>query len=354
MQVISRPLAGMRVIEVGGTVASLAAANSLRRLGAEVISLVGQANREGAQGVRTWVAKGLRSQDGAEIVVASPLSDGRWPEVDRALPGIDALIFGDEPIAREIDDYVSRKGACTATRVHLSRFGRGTGDSLRGLDIQAQALSGMMSIVGDPGRAPLYVPFELGDMLAGLHGATAAVAFANAAGDGGTGAEVEIASTDVLAASTRVYALLYRFYSMPVERAGRRAPGSGGRYPMTILPCKDGSVVLIARSETEWSRFIEMMGDPPWAREPKFRDAYAMAIEYPQEVDEKVIPWLRRHTKAQLTGLAQEYRVAMAPVRDVSEVLRDEQLAYRKFFERVQIQPNLSVLVPGMPMQFYR
>ena len=69
------------------------------------------------------------------------------------------------------------------------------------------------------------------------------------------------------------------------------------------------------------------MGDPEWAKDPRFRNRTVMNNEYADEVDGYVEEWLMQHTKAELLALALEHRVPLAPVRGFDEVRNDESLA---------------------------
>ena len=39
-----------------------------------------------------------------------------------------------------------------------------------------------------------------------------------------------------------------------------------------LLPCADGWVAISPREEHQWTRWLEVMGRPAWADEPRFRD----------------------------------------------------------------------------------
>lgn len=235
----------------------------------------------------------------------------------------------------------------------LSPFGAGgPWADQPGVDLTAQALGGMSAVIGYPDRQPLTVPYEIAGLSQGLHAAAAILARLLApAGTRPTG-PIDVATSDVIASYTRMYTLLYRFYGWPVIRAGHRAPGSGGRYPMTILPCRDGFVVLIGRSRRDWERYLDMIGRPAWTQEPKYKDPLAIAVDYADEIDAYLRDWLADYTREELTALAHQYGVALAPVRTISEVLADRQMAHRGFFQPGRDSPH--VRLPGFPARFVR
>ena len=213
-----------------------------------------------------------------------------------------------------------------------------------------QAISGVMHMVGDPKREPLALPYSLGSIQLGVNGAAAAAAALRAAADTGTGRLIEISGAEVMASYVRIYGAVATYYRVLLRRDGRRAPGSGGRWPFGIFPCRDGWVAMICRSAREWESLLAMMGHPAWSAQERYRDMHAMAIEYPEEVDELVRPWLLQRTRDELLKLAQQFAVPVAPVRSVDEVLTDPQLRdYRNFFDHVITASGEVVNVPGRP-----
>lgn len=241
--------------------------------------------------------------------------------------------------------------------VCLSVFGdSGPNAEVPAQAIDAYAASGTAWVIGEPGRAPLIVPFLQADYQAGAHGAAAAMmaliarrrcAAGNASG---SGESIDVASADVFAAAAGANAMIYLYYGLQKwTRAGRRAFASGGPYPYVILPCKDGAVCLIGRARHEWTRLIEAMGRPAWADDPRYRDLHAMGRDYPEEVDALITPWLMRHTRAELLDLAERHGFPLGPLRKMSEVAGSPQFAHREFFRRIPHAGQGSVTVPGMP-----
>ena len=92
-----------------------------------------------------------------------------------------------------------------------------------------------------------------------------------------------------------------------------------------------------------------MLGSPAWASEPRYTDARAMAMDYPDEVDALVIPWLMERTRDERLALAHVHKVPMAPVRRVDELTDDVQMRYRDFFEEAPAADGRTVTVPERP-----
>ena len=274
-------------------------------------------------------------------------------EPEALLPGAHVLLtdLGPEELAaRGLAPERLREGFPGLVVTLLSPLGRtGARSSWRAGEVAMQAVSGLMHLTGYPDREPLAAPYALGALQLGISGAGATAAAVLRARREGTGALVEISGAEVLASYVRIYGAVGQYYDIELRRDGHRAPGSGGRWPFGIFPCKDGHVALIARTAAEWDRFVEMLGSPAWASEPRYTDDRAMAMDYPDEVDALVIPWLMMRTRDELLALAHTHRIPMAPVRRVNELTDDVQMRYRDFFEETTAPDGRAVTVPGRP-----
>jgi len=214
--------------------------------------------------------------------------------------------------------------------------------------LDAQAVSSTSWVLGEAGRAPLSVPPGVLECQAGAHLAAACLAARQASRPAQGGQVVDIALADVLAAYVAVNCRFYIHHGMQWARAGRRASNSGGAYPFVILPCKDGDVCLSGRTRPEWERFVQAMGSPDWAKEPRYTKLRAMGQQYPAEVDALILPWLRERTKAEIASVAHEFQLTIAPLREFDEILATPQLAERGFL-KAWSDGGATLSGPGLP-----
>lgn len=320
-------LSGVRAVEYARSLAAAYCGRILVQLGATVLRVEGQSgpasflHTEKEQAGSDWQAL---------VTDADVLIDDLSPKEAEAA-GLTAICASNPRLIR------------TA----VTHFGRDSEKAgLPAEDLTVGAAAGINWAIGEPGRPPLALPANQLSLQAGLNAAAATVAALLFREVKGRGQPVEIAAWDVLAHYAGVNSMLFTFYGLEWGRAGRRAPGSGGGYPYTVLPCKDGAIALIARSGQEWKRFVELMGIPEWSANPRYQDRKLMGMEYPGEVDDLVMPWLRERTKAEIFALCREAHVPVAPVQDMAEVLADPHLKARGFFEQ-----EGSLRLPGLPFR---
>ena len=222
------------------------------------------------------------------------------------------------------------------------------GVAATGLD--AQAISGVSWVLGEPGRPPLSIPPGILEHQAGVHLADACLVALLARQLGGQGQLVDVALADILAVYVGVNSRFYVHHGLQWHRAGRRAFGSGGAYPFTILPCKDGEVCLVGRTREEWQRLIKAMGEPAWTALDRYRNLRAMGTSYPDEVDALIAPWLSQKTRDEIGQIADEANLTVAAVRRVDETVNVPQLKTRGFF-RPTGDANGKVVGPSLPFK---
>ena len=351
-------LSDLTIVELSDTMAGAFCGRMLAFHGARVIRVLDR-----AQPPRTSTESRPLGPLSATDLHTDVLKERRWLDLSDAadriqlaelIAGADAFITDLEaPRLARLDlvpEDLRRRHAhliCT----HITPFGRsGPKAGWRADDINIQAFAGFCSMVGSPAREPLMAPYALAFTQGGLHAASATVAAVLTRALSGAGGIVDVAIGEVLGAIIRMYSLVCRFYDIPPKRAGRRAPGSAGRYPCSLFPCKDGYIVLTSRSGKQWRQILAMMGNPAWAEAPRYQDSYGIAMEYPDEVDALVIPWMMQRTRAELMALGLEHGVPLGQVRRIDEVLADPQFDYRRFFQDVLVG-KLRVKVSSAPAQ---
>ena len=189
-------------------------------------------------------------------------------------------------------------------------------------DINLAAAGGICEGLGSPDREPLTFGTPEVGYFAGMAAASSIVIALLAGG----GQHIDIAEVESMAGIYNGPEALMAVYQWRMtRRTGHHALDFP--YPNCILRCKDGYIFVGSPEGRQWRKLLEVMGDPEWAKEDRFRNRTTMNNEYADEVDGYMEEWLLQHTKAELLDLALEHRVPLAPVRDFNEVRNDESLA---------------------------
>ena len=334
----------LRVVEVGSGIAGAYCGWLLRQMGAEVIRVGTQpAPEDAANGIALALAYYAADK---QTIESSDVAD--------AVAAADLVITDD---ASQLAALAGRQIAELAAAQPQTVFGVTSIFGLTGpladvpaVPLDAQVTAGVAWALGEQGRAPLAIPPGVLECQAGAHLAAACLMarLAGPAADGGR--IVDIALNDVLTHYVGVNCRFYIHHGMRWRRAGRRASDSGGAYPFVILPCADGAVCLSGRTRPEWQRFVEAMGTPEWSQEPRYQKLRAMGQQYPEEVDALIAPWLAGHTKAEIEEIADRFKLTIAPLRDMIDVIATPQLAERAFL-RPWESNNRQLVGPGLPFR---
>ena len=187
--------------------------------------------------------------------------------------------------------------------------------------------------------APLNAPTYSAELLAGQSAAAAALHGLLAAQQTGIGAHVDVSLQEAIAAANHS-----QFNSMlKAGRATRVFSDQPSNATVALLPCADGWVAISPREEHQWTRWLEVMGGPAWADDPRFADRASRERNW-AELYSLLAEWSRFQRKNELFEAAQAKRVACYALGTATDLLASPQLAAREFFVEVG-----AVTMPGRP-----
>jgi formyl-CoA transferase len=234
--------------------------------------------------------------------------------------GLDRLGFDDE-----------RLEALNRRLVHLSITGYGPVGPDRdkpGFDFIIQAVSGVMSITGQPdgeGGRPTKVGVAITDLTTGMLGAVAVLAAIRARDQGITGGRGQRIDASLLGGS-----LAWLINQAANHLVGGEVPGRMGNRHPNITPYEsfrtaDGEVAVAVGSERQWQRFCEALDLAGLADDPRFRTNAHRVREREALRGLLASRFAERPSHewvARLTGAD----VPVGQVRDMAEVFSDPQV----------------------------
>jgi crotonobetainyl-CoA:carnitine CoA-transferase CaiB-like acyl-CoA transferase len=140
------------------------------------------------------------------------------------------------------------------------------------------------------------------------------------------------------------YALMeFTLNGRDAERPGNR---SAWFAPQGCYPCKgnDAWLVITVRDDAEWRAFAEATGHPAWAEQARFADVLGRHRHH-DELDQLISEWTREREGIEAMRLLQASGVTAAAVLNPKQVLFDEQLRARSYFDEVE-QSGAKRFVP--------
>ncbi|TMH59325.1 MAG: CoA transferase, partial [Betaproteobacteria bacterium] len=136
-----------------------------------------------------------------------------------------------------------------------------------GFDLIAQGFAGLMSITGEPGRAPVKTGNPVADINAGIlavGGILAAYVHKLKTGQG------QIVDTSLMEA-----ALQQTYWQAAIYFATGQSPGPTGSAHVLTAPyqafrARDGWINIGGANQANWERIVEVLGHPEWRDDPRF------------------------------------------------------------------------------------
>ncbi len=349
-----RPLAGMRVIEVGQLLAGPFTGTILGYFGAEVIKIEPP---DGGDPIRSW----REVRDGTSLWWASLARNKHCVTLDlRSERGRELL----RELAAQADVFIENFRPGTMEKwgigpdtlkadnpgliyARISGYGQtGPYAPKAGFASVCEAFGGFRYVNGFPGEPPVRPNLSIGDTLAGLHAALGVLLAYIGRQRDGEGQVVDVAIFE--AVFNLLEAVIPEYSGAGVIR---QPSGSTltGIVPSNTYRCGDGKLIVIgANTNSMFKRLVEAMGRPEMAGDPRLADN-AGRVRHQEEVDGAVESWTRSLPSAQALAVLDEAGVAAGPIYDARDMFNDPQFRARGLFEEVTIDGkplHIPAIVP--------
>ncbi|MBI4640720.1 MAG: CoA transferase, partial [Candidatus Tectomicrobia bacterium] len=122
---------------------------------------------------------------------------------------------------------------------------------------------------------------------------------------------------------------------------------------VAVLPAKDGAVSISPRESHLWARWVEVMGNPEWAKDERFKDR-ASRVKNWSTLQPLIAEWTKERPKDEIYKTAQAKRVPAFPVNTIEAVFQSEQFRARGFFKEIDHSIAGILTYPTVPYQFSR
>lgn len=209
----------------------------------------------------------------------------------------------------------------------VSAFGQdGPRREQPGYDLSIQALSGVMSLTGEPSGSPVRCGVPIGDLIGGIMGAMGTVAALYERERTGRGQRVDVALLD-----TQVSLLMY--WSTIFLQTGKVAGRVGGGHP-TIVPygrfkTKDSYIVLAVFGDHFFQLLCDTLDLADLAADPELATNPGRVARR-DRVEAAVEGAFATRTTAEWLDILQQAGIPCAPVNDVGQALSDPQVTARE------------------------
>lgn len=352
------PLTGIRVIDYSHFLAGPYLSRCLAAMGAEVIKI--ERPGEGDAGRHhPYLIKGqsgyFMQQNMGKKGLCINLKDPRGLEVmHKLVETADVFVENYRPGALE-KLGLGYKALSEINRglvyCSVSAYGHTGPESHRaGFGLIAEAKSGIMAMVGEPGQAPPLLRIALGDMYTGIHGVAAVCAALLGRIKSGRGQHIDMALYDSLVSMHEYAVQCYTLSDGELipEQSGHDLPDST---LYGVFTAEDGYLVIAAQVDLAWTRLAQLVGGEALAADVRFHSA-AGRNAHRLEILPIVRAWVAERTVGQCLDELDAIDVPCAKVQNIEEVLQDPQIKARNMVIRQQHPVVGEVDLLNVPFKF--
>lgn len=349
-------LAGIKVIEICNVAAGPFCGMLLADMGADVIKVE---HPQGGDTLRSWAP----ITDGYSENFASLNRNKRSVTFDLKNPGdvevlkelvaqVDVLLENNRPgVMDRLGLGYAALSAINPRLVYcsISAYGQsGPRSREGGFDLTLQAMSGLMSVTGEPGGAPVKCGVPVCDFSAGLYAAFAIASALHAVGRDGKGTHVDVS---MLGATMGIAALQTSQYFGTGEDPVALGSAHPRNAPYQVFRCKGGYFGMAAGNDALWRSVCGVVDRPELVEDPRFLNPTQRAANQevlrdmleaifagePQEV------WLSRFSEA---------GVPCAPLNTYSMVLEDPQVQHMNWVQELELPNGVLTRTFVSPLRF--
>jgi CoA:oxalate CoA-transferase len=210
----------------------------------------------------------------------------------------------------------------------ISGFGRlegytGPYSGRPAFDIVAEAMSGMMNLVGFPDKPPSWTIYGLADVYSGMVTAYGVMLALFMQERTGQGQFVDSAMLDNMLALNERMAVIYSFTGQEPERGRMKHI-----YPRGAFRCRDGYLALNVPDDIQWQRLCEAMGRPDLKDDPRTADGTSRGA-HADWIQSLIEAWLADKTRSEAVALLGQHGVPSGPVHTAGDVFADPHIAAR-------------------------
>lgn len=351
------PLAGVKVLEMAQVMAGPTCGQLLADMGADVIKIE---RVPGGDDTRRYTEPMIHGESAAFMmmnrnkrsVALNLRTEGGRTALRRLAESADVVL----------ENY--RKGALDRLGVGyealrklnpgliycaISGYGRsGPAADKGGFDLVAQGASGLMSITGEPGRAPVKVGSPITDVNAGILAALGIVSAYVHGLKTGQGQMVDTSLFEAGVQQTYWQAAIYFATGVSPQPSGSAHVLAA---PYQAFPTADGWINIGGANQANWERIARTLGVPELLEDPRFVTNDQRMRHRDELVDILGQRLKQRSTRDWLQAL-DEAGVPAGPINDIGQMAADPQTLARDMIVDLQHPTAGPTRAIGLPIKF--
>jgi crotonobetainyl-CoA:carnitine CoA-transferase CaiB-like acyl-CoA transferase len=213
----------------------------------------------------------------------------------------------------------------------ISGFGTAGGASLPGYDLIVQAVSGLMSLTGEPDGPPFRAGISVFDVMTGLHGLIGVLAALNNRHNTGRGQHVEVNLLATAMSGLVNQTAAYTAAGVVPFRMGNAHPSL---FPYEALPTKDRDLIITAGNDKQFRSLCQVLGIEQIADDPRFA-VNADRTKNREELRPLLVEKLREWMSDDLFIALNKVGVPCGPINSIGDGV--------ELAERLGLRPRVTV-----------
>jgi crotonobetainyl-CoA:carnitine CoA-transferase CaiB-like acyl-CoA transferase len=343
---MNTPLRGIRVIEFCNVAAGPFCGMLLGDMGADVVKVE---HPKGGDTLRAWppitngYSENFASLNRNKRSVTLDLKDPADVEQARLLiRDADVLIENNRPGVMDrlgLGYAAMEKLNPRLVYCSISAYGQ-TGPRAQegGFDLTIQAMSGIMSITGEPDGAPVKCGVPLADFSAGLYAAFSIASALRGVAASGRGTHIDV---PMLGATLAIAALQTSEYFGTGKDPVKLGSAHPRNAPYQAFKARDAYFGMAAGNDALWLAVCRTVGRMALADDPRFATT-TLRARHQVELCALLEAIFATHDAAHWIERFREAGVPCAPINTYSQVLEDEQVQHMQWVQPVEL-PNGTV-----------
>ena len=195
-------------------------------------------------------------------------------------------------------------------------------------------------------RAPVAAGDYVADYDAALHAAVATLGAWHARERSGLGHHVDVSAQEASLSLNRQEMVSYPNEGLLQHRTTRT-------HPAIVVRCRDGYADIFLLDNRYWDVLREMMGDPEWARDERFKD-FLSREAHRDELVRRVEEWSVNQSADDICRRGQARQAPFGVYRTPPDLLRSEHLKARRFFAEIAHPEAGALPYPSAPYKLSR
>lgn len=350
----TKPLQGVRVLELGQLIAGPFASKMLAEFGAEVVKIEAPGSGDPLrkwrmlhEGTSVWWAAQSRNKQSLTLDLRSP--EGQDVVRKLALQS-DVLIENFRPGTLEgwgIGWEALHALNPRLIMLRVSGYGQtGPYRDRPGFGVVGEAMGGLRHLSGEAGRTPVRVGVSIGDTLSALHGVIGILlALRHRDQHAGEGQMIDVALYESVFNVMESLLPEYSVFGAVREPAGSSLPGIA---PSNAYKCLDGKYALIAgNGDGIFRRLMEVIG------RADLRDEAALAhndgrVAQVARIDAAIGQWAGERSLDSVLAALNDAAIPAGKIYDVADIAADPHYQARDMLLDSQLPDGTAVQLPGI------